>query len=188
MAKEEEKEFNLENNDNSEVAAEKESNQETETAENIEEPDELTKAQTEAAELKDKYLRLYSEFDNYRRRTSKEKAELIKTANEDLLTDLLPILDDFQRGRKSIETSSDIEALKEGIDLIYNKLLKTLEAKGLKAMDSPFGKEFDSELQEAITQVQAPEEGLKGKVIDEIEKGYYLNEKVIRFAKVIIGS
>jgi len=185
MAKEEEKESNLEN---TEVTAEQESIQDQASVENTEEIDELTKAQNEAAELKDKYLRLYSEFDNYRRRTSKEKADLVKTANEDLLTALLPIIDDFQRGRKSMEISSDVEALKEGIDLIYNKLFKTLESKGLKAMDSPIGKEFDSEIQEAITQVPAPTEDLKGKVIDEIEKGYSLNEKVIRFAKVIIGS
>lgn len=190
MAKEEEKESNLENNENQDTTTEQETVQDeaTGTAESTEEIDELTKAQNEAAELKDKYLRLYSEFDNYRRRTSKEKADLVKTANEDLLIALLPIIDDFQRGRKSMETSTDVEALKEGIDLIYNKLFKTLESKGLKAMDSPIGKEFDSEIQEAITQVPAPSEDLKGKVIDEIEKGYSLNEKVIRFAKVIIGS
>lgn len=197
MAKEEEKKSNIENDENQATAVENEQSQEnageTENVkegneEVVEENDELTKAKKEAEELKDKYLRLYSEFENFRRRTSKEKSDLIKSANEDVLVAMLPIIDDFERAMKSMESSEDINALKEGVDLIYNKLYKTLENKGLKPMESPIGKEFDSEIQEAITQAPAPSEDLKGKVIDQIEKGYCLNEKVIRYAKVIIGS
>lgn len=193
MAKEEEKNSNIENGENQETAVENEQHQEAaaekeETQEVEEQEDELTKAKKEAEELKDKYLRLYSEFENFRRRTSKEKSDLIKSANEDVLVAMLPVIDDFERAMKSMESSEDINALKEGVDLIYNKLYKTLENKGLKPMESPIGKEFDSEIQEAITQAPAPSDDLKGKVIDQIEKGYCLNEKVIRYAKVIIGS
>lgn len=141
----------------------------------------------EVAEQKDKYLRLYSEFENFRRRTAKEKMELIKTANEEVLVSLLPVLDDFERAQKSIEGIKEAASAKEGINLIHNKLFRTLEAKGLKPMDT-VGQEFNPELHEAITQVPAPSEDLKGKVVNEVEKGYYLHEKVIRFAKVVIGS
>jgi len=141
----------------------------------------------EVADQKDKYLRLYSEFENFRRRTAKEKMELTKTANEDVLASLLPVLDDFERAQKSIEEIKEAAPVKEGINLIYNKLFRTLEAKGLKPMES-VGLEFNPELHEAITQVPAPSDELKGKVVTEVEKGYYLHDKVIRFAKVIIGS
>jgi molecular chaperone GrpE len=153
-----------------------------------EEPNEVEKLKTEVTELKDKYLRLYSEFENFRRRTSKEKLDLIKTANEDLLLALVPVIDDFERADKSLNDSTDTGAVKEGVKLIYNKLFKLLESMGLKAMESSIGKEFNSELQEAIGQAPAPSETLKGKIIDEVEKGYTLNDKVVRFAKVIIGS
>jgi molecular chaperone GrpE len=159
-----------------------------EQKEQVQEEDELSKAKKEIEELKDKYLRLYSEFDNFRRRTSKEKIDLIKSANEDVLTSLISVIDDFERAQKSMEASTDVTALKEGVGLIYSKLYRTLESKGLKPMESAVGKEFNSELQEAVTQAPAPSEELKGKVIDEIEKGYYLQDKVIRFAKVIIGA
>jgi molecular chaperone GrpE len=149
--------------------------------------DETEVLKKELAEQKDKYLRLYSEFENFRRRTAKEKMDLLKTANEDALVSLLPILDDFERAMKSIQETKDIDAVKEGINLIYTKLLKTLESKGLKSMETK-GKDFNPDLHEAITQVPAASEKLKGKVVDELEKGYYLNDKVIRFAKVIIGS
>jgi molecular chaperone GrpE len=150
--------------------------------------DEVDILKTEVGELKDKYLRLYSEFDNFRRRTSKEKIDFFKTANEDLMIALIPVLDDFERAHKAtLEAKSD-EALVEGVNLIYNKLFNTLQVKGLKAMESAVGQPFNSELQEAITQAPAPSPELKGKVIDVIEKGYMLNEKVIRFAKVIIGA
>ena len=140
----------------------------------------------ENQELKDKYLRLYSEFENYRRRTAKERLELIKTASEDVILDLISVVDDFERALK-VE-SSDAQALMEGNLLIYNKFIKVLESKGLHAMNELIGKEFDAETQEAITMIAAPSEDLKGKVIDVVEKGYTLGDKVIRYAKVVIGS
>ncbi|MCX6215854.1 nucleotide exchange factor GrpE [Spirosoma sp.] len=145
------------------------------------------KAGSELAELKDKYLRLYADFENFRRRTAKEKLELISNANEGVLKALIPVVDDFERAMQSIESTNDVAALKEGVSLIYNKLFKTLEGKGLKPMISK-GETFNADLHESVTQFPAPSDDLKGKVIDEIEKGYYLNDKVIRFAKVIVGS
>ncbi len=151
----------------------------------------IDKLTAEVEEYKNKYLRLYADFENFRRRTSKEKLDLLKSAGAETITAILPVLDDFERALKSIESSTDenggTHAIKEGIDLVYTKLYKTLQQKGLQPMDA-VGKEFDSELHEAITQIPAPEENLKGKVIDEVEKGYFLNEKVIRFAKVVIGA
>ncbi|GAB3881872.1 nucleotide exchange factor GrpE [Spirosoma agri] len=144
-------------------------------------------ATREIAELKDKYLRLYADFENFRRRTAKEKLELISNANEGLLQALIPVVDDFERAMQSIETTEDVTAVKEGVSLIYAKLFKVLESKGLKPMTAK-GEPFNADLHESITQFPAPSDDLKGKVIDEIEKGYYLNDKVIRFAKVIVGS
>jgi molecular chaperone GrpE len=135
----------------------------------------------------DKYLRLYSEFDNYRRRTIKERLELSKTASVDVIVDLLPVLDDFERAIKSSEESTDCEAVKEGVKLIYNKMKSGLEKKGLKPIEA-IGSGFDTDFHEAITQIPAPSEKEKGKVIDEIERGYLLNDKVIRFSKVVIGQ
>lgn len=149
---------------------------------------EVEKLKEELGQAKDKYIRLYSEFENFRRRTAKEKIDLIKTANEDMMLAVLPILDDFERAKKAIEAKNEEGADKEGFDLIYNKLLKILEQKGLQPMADLVGKDFDSEIQEAITSIPAPEDGLKGKVVDVVEKGYSLKEKVIRFAKVIIGA
>lgn len=137
-------------------------------------------------ELNDKFLRLYAEFDNYRRRTNKEKVELIANANEKLLLDLIPTIDDFERAIVNNEKVEDIEAIKEGFMLIYNKFRSALEAKGLKQMQSK-GEAFDSDLHEAIANVPG-DESQKGKVIDDVEKGYFLNEKVIRFAKVVVGQ
>ncbi|UFH52905.1 nucleotide exchange factor GrpE [Spirosoma sp. KNUC1025] len=142
---------------------------------------------SELAELKDKYLRLYADFENFRRRTAKEKLDLIGTANEGVLKALIPVVDDFERAMQSIDSTEDVAAVKEGVSLIYNKLFKTLEGKGLKPMVSK-GEPFNADLHESVTQFPAPSDDLKGKVIDEIEKGYYLNDKVIRFAKVIVGS
>lgn len=153
-----------------------------------EEVSELDKLKGELAEAKDKYLRLYSEFDNYRRRTSKEKLNLIKTANEDLITALIPVIDDFERAEKSFEDETDVKAIVEGVKLIANKFNASLEQKGLKVMDSESGIDFDPEIHEAITQIPAPDKKLKGKVIEVIEKGYFLGEKVIRFAKVVTGN
>lgn len=146
------------------------------------------KLQAEVAESKDKYLRLYSEFENFRRRTSKEKLELTSSANANLIKDLLAVLDDFERADKSMTEDANIKSVKEGIDLIYNKFKSILEQKGLKKIEADKGSEFDVEYHEAITQIPAPEEDLKGKVVDVVEKGYQLNDKVIRFAKVVTGA
>ena len=143
----------------------------------------------EVSELKDKYLRIYSEFENYRRRTAKEKIELIGTANEELMIELLPVMDDFERAIQAMdENHKDASSIKEGVLLIYNKFKNVTEKKGLKLMESNPGDSFNTEIHDAITQVPSPEENLKGKIVDTIEKGYYLNDKVIRFAKVVIGS
>ncbi len=141
----------------------------------------------EVAELKEKYLRLYADFENFRRRTSKEKLELIGTANADLVRSLLPVIDDFERASNSFETSSDLEALKEGVNLIYQKFFKTLESKGVKPMNA-VGENFDAEIHESVAQFPAQSEDMKGKVIDEVEKGYFLNDKVVRYAKVVVGQ
>ena len=136
-------------------------------------------------ELNDKYIRLYSEFDNFKRRTIKERIELFKSASEDIVTTLLPVLDDFDR--VSNNESEDIKVLKEAIKLIHNKIKNTLVKKGLEDMDS-MKKKFDTDLHDAITNVPAPSKKLKGKVVDVIEKGYLLNGKVIRYAKVVVGN
>jgi len=143
--------------------------------------------QEKVNEANDKYLRLYSEFDNYRKRTIKERIELSKTASEEVIIDLLPVLDDFERAIKSNEESEDCDAIKDGMNLIYNKFKNTLEKKGLNPIESK-GTEFDTDFHEAITQIPAPSDDLKGKVVDEVEKGYQLGDKVIRFSKVVIGQ
>ncbi|KAA9327370.1 nucleotide exchange factor GrpE [Adhaeribacter soli] len=148
--------------------------------------DALSKTEEELSEMKDKYLRLYSEFDNFRRRTAKERQDLIKSANQDMMLALLPVMDDLDRAKAAIETATDINAVKEGLELIFNKLTNVLQQKGLKPMEAT-GQPFDADLHEAITQTPAGDD-MKGKIVDEIEKGYYLNDKVIRFAKVIIGA
>lgn len=145
------------------------------------------KLKAEATEWQNKHLRLYAEFDNFKRRTSKERLELLQLAGKDVIVDLLPVLDDFERAMKSMETVTDIDAVKEGIKLVHQKLKNILGSKGLKAMES-MGTPFNADLHEGITNIPAPSDDLKGKVIDELEKGYYLNDKVIRFAKVIIGA
>ncbi|MHB1177750.1 MAG: nucleotide exchange factor GrpE [Daejeonella sp.] len=145
------------------------------------------KFKAEAAEWQNKHLRLYAEFDNFKRRTSKERLELLQTAAKDVITDLLPVLDDFERAQKSMETATDIEAVKEGVKLVHQKLKNILVQKGLKEMETK-GTEFNPDVHEGITNIPAPTDDLKGKIVDELEKGYYLNDKVIRFAKVIIGA
>lgn len=146
----------------------------------------LAKVQAELAEQKDKYIRLYSEFENFRRRTAKEKIEMIASANEQLIKSLLPVADDFERAEKSFKDRNDKEL--EGFFLIYNKFKKTLEQYGVKIMELGPGSDFNVDMQEAITQIPAPNEKLKGKIVDVVEKGYLQNDKVIRFAKVVIGS
>ncbi|MFL5752077.1 MAG: nucleotide exchange factor GrpE [Bacteroidia bacterium] len=139
------------------------------------------------AEQNEKYLRLYSEFDNFRKRTTKERIELIKTAGEDIFKAFLPVIDDFERAIKANETATDLASVNEGVQLIYNKMKHSFQQKGLEVMDC-MGKPFDADLMEAITNIPAPTEEMKGKVVDELEKGYLLHGKVIRFAKVIVGS
>ena len=154
------------------------------------EPEEETKEPTMEEKfnaLNDKYLRLYSDFDNFRKRTIKEKSDLISSANSGVIKDLLPIIDDFERAIQSNENTEDPEGLKEGFQLIYNKLKGILVAKGLKPMDSK-GQVFDMDLHEAITNIPASSEEEKGKVVDVVEKGYFLNEKVLRYAKVVVGQ
>lgn len=148
--------------------------------------DPAIKLQQELDEQKDKYIRLYSEFDNFRRRTAKEKLELIQSANEQLLNKLLPVADDFDRAEKSFKDKNDKEL--EGFFLISNKFRKTLEQSGVKVMEINAQTEFNPDFHEAITQIPVPDAAQKGKIVDVVEKGYLLNDKVIRFAKVVVGS
>lgn len=142
----------------------------------------------EVADLKDKYLRLYSDFENFRKRTAKERLDLISTASEDVLKDLIPIVDDFERAFRASENDLEATTVREGKLLVFQKLVKILESKGLKPMDDLIGKPFDAETQEAIAQIPAPSEKLKGKVVDVVEKGYVLGDKVVRYAKVVTGA
>ncbi|MGI4833659.1 MAG: nucleotide exchange factor GrpE [Janthinobacterium lividum] len=145
------------------------------------------RADAELADLKDKYLRLAAEFENYKRRTTKERADLFKTASQELMVALLPVLDDFDRARQHTLGTADPAALQNALDITYSKLNKTLQQKGLTPMNAQGG-DFDAELHEAITQIPAPSDELRGKVVEEIEKGYYLGDKVIRHAKVVLGQ
>lgn len=148
--------------------------------------DALGKMRAELEEQKDKYLRLFAEFDNFKRRNAKEKIELIQTAGKDVIISLLEVLDDCDRAEKQMEESDDATANKEGVLLVFNKLRNTLQSRGLKTMES-VNTDFDVEKHEAITEIDASEKQ-KGKVVDEIVKGYYLNDKLIRFAKVVVGK
>lgn len=147
----------------------------------------LKKLQQKYDELNDKYIRLFSEFDNYRKRTLKERIEFSKTATEEIITALLPVLDDFERALQAFDKTDNTESIKEGINLIYNKFKSVLESRGLEQMKS-HGEEFNTDYHDAITSIPAPSEDKKGKVVDEVEKGYLLNGKVIRYAKVVVGS
>ena len=164
---------------------EQEQEQQSEEVENAPSPVDTLKE--ELALANDKYLRLYAEFDNFRRRTIKEREEARKMEGKDVIVSLLPVLDDFERALKAMENATDVAPVKEGVILVQNKLKNILSQKGLKEMGS-IGEPFDAEVHEAITNIPAPSEELKGKVIDEMEKGYLLNDKVIRFAKVIVGA
>jgi len=164
-----------------------ENNSEQETKEAEQEVDEVVKLTAELDEAKDKYLRLYSEFDNYRRRTSKEKLDLMQTAGERIISEFLTVLDDFSRAEKSSDSKDEV-AVQEGLKLIAQKFENILQSQGVKLMETPVGLDFNPDLHEAITQIPAPKDKLKGKIVDTIENGYYLGEKVIRFAKVIIGN
>jgi molecular chaperone GrpE len=154
----------------------------------VEEVSEEEKLRIELNASKDQYLRLVAEFDNFRKRTAKEKIETIQTATKDLMHSLIAVLDDSERASKTMETATDLVAVKEGVALVLGKLNSILTSKGLKAMETAAGADFDAELHEAITEIPAPNEALQGKVVDVIEKGYYLNEKLIRHAKVVVGK
>ncbi len=147
----------------------------------------IEKMTSELSEMKDKYLRLYAEFDNYRKRTSRELIDMQKVASQSVVKALLSTLDDFERAIKAAEQPNSTEVIPEGVKLVHNKLVRTLEQQGLKAMEST-GTTFDSDLHEAITKIPVPTEELKGKVIDTVECGYYLNDKIIRYAKVVVGQ
>lgn len=150
------------------------------------EKDRIVELEQNVGEAKDKYLRLYAEFENYKKRTIRERLELMGTAAQDTLSALLPILDDFDRAQKAAEEGNS-EPFSEGVILIYNKLKSTLEQRGLKPMETT-GEIFDPELHEAITEIPAPNDEMKGKIIDTIEKGYFLKDKIIRYAKVVVGK
>jgi len=152
-----------------------------------EQTDGLAKLETELSANKDKYLRLGAEFDNYKKRVAKERIEMAKMAGADVLISILPVIDDLERALKSMNEASDVNAVKEGVQLIYNKIKSVTESRELKPMIS-VGKDFDPDLHDAIANIPAPSEKMKGKVVEEIEKGYYLNDKVIRHAKVIVGN
>ena len=149
--------------------------------------EELEKVRAELSEAKDKHIRLIAEFENYKRRTAKERNELSQTAGKDIIQSLLVVLDDMGRAEKQIYNTTDVTAIKEGIALVFNKLRIILQSRGLKAMDA-VNEEFNADLHEAITEVPAPSEKMKGKVLDVVEPGYYLNDKLIRFAKVVVGN
>ena len=141
----------------------------------------------QAKEFQDKYIRLMAEFDNYRKRSLKERTDLIKSAGEDILVSILPVMDDFERGLAAMESSQDVEAVKQGVLLIYTKFKDFLTQRGVKEIEA-FKQDFNVDVHEALTKIPAPEEELKGKVVDVIQKGYSLNDKVIRYAKVVVGE
>jgi len=149
--------------------------------------DQVEKLEAEIRDQKDKYLRLVAEFENYKKRNARERMELIQTAGREVIQSLLVVMDDCDRAEKQLSSAADIAAAKEGIQLVFAKLRSTMQAKGLKAMQS-IGTDFNPDQHEAITEIPAPQEQMKGKVIDEEEKGYYLNDKIIRFEKVVVGK
>ena len=169
---------------NEQEAVQAEDNQEVEVEAVVEEPtpEELLQAE------KDKFLRLFAEFENYKKRTTRERMELFKTAGQEVMTSLLPVVDDFERALSHIEDDKEAEELRKGVLLIYQKFYNTLEQKGLSKVETNAGDVFDAEIHEAITQIPAPTEDLKGKVIDCVEKGYKLGDKIIRYPKVVIGQ
>lgn len=138
-------------------------------------------------EQKEKYLRLFADFDNFKKRSAKERLELLGTAGKDIILSIIPTIDDFERAIQAAENAKDVESVKEGMVLIKNKMLSQLQQRGLKAMES-VGEPFDASKHEAITEIPAPSEEMKGKVVDQVEKGYMLNDKIIRYAKVVVGK
>lgn len=168
------------------IENEEELNQEPQT-ELSEEAQQKEALEAKLKEKEDSYLRLMAEFDNYRKRTAKEKIEFAKVASKDVMLDFLPVLDDIHRAHENIDASDNLDAVKEGVDLIWDKLWKVLQKKGLEEVNV-VGEVFDAEVHEAITEIPAPNEGDKGKVLDQVEKGYKLNDKIIRYPKVVVGK
>ncbi len=162
-------------------------NQEEKKNPNVKSTSEIDSIRQELAEMKDKYLRLFAEFDNYRKRTNKEKLELRKTAAKDTLSALIPVLDDFDRAKKNHDSDDSEEEFTEGVMFVYEKILTFMKGQGLEAIDAT-GEDFNVDFHEAITEIPAPTEEMKGKVIDTIERGYKLNDKIIRYAKVVVGK
>lgn len=172
----------LEQNTEKEAAS-----KETEETVPLSPEEEIVELKQQIGELKDKYLRVYAEFENFRKRSVREKLDMMKTAAQDTMSVLLPVLDDFDRAKKAADAPDSEEQFSEGIELLYHKMYNILKAKGLTPMDST-GDSFDPELHEAVTEIPAPTEEMKGKIIDTIEKGYKLNDKIIRHAKVVVGK
>ncbi len=175
----------MENKEN--ILPEEPQTETTEQAAETTAPSELEMKSAELLELKDKHIRLVAEFDNFKRRNAKERVELIQTAGKEVIQSLLDVLDDCDRAQKQLEGTDADPALKEGVMLVFNKLRSTLQQRGLKTMETKYT-EFNADLHEAITEIPAPNEELKGKVLDEVMKGYYLNDKIIRHAKVVVGN
>ena len=159
----------------------------TKSAENNQLEEKIASLEKQIEEHKDKYLRLFSDFDNTKKRYARERIDNIQSAGKEIMSALIPVADDMERAMKAFKESQDIESIKEGLDLVYTKFVSTLENKGLKGFDS-IGEAFDVEKHEAITEIPAPNDEMKGKVIDQVEKGYYLNDKIIRYAKVVVGK
>jgi molecular chaperone GrpE len=180
-------EIPIEENTSSSIEDSAKTNSEESKGDSSDSQKELNQVKNELATYKDKYVRLIAEFENFKKRTIKEKVEDNKLAGKEIYLSLLPVLDDMERAMKSINSSTDIESLKAGVNLIYSKFKATLESKGVKEITS-VGEPFNTDHHEAITSVDAPSEELKGKVVDELEKGYWLHDKIIRFAKVIVGK
>ncbi|MEE3224734.1 MAG: nucleotide exchange factor GrpE [Bacteroidota bacterium] len=179
---------NEENNAQDVQDATQEAQNEPAAAEDIAtDEDELAKYKADLEKEKDKFLRLFAEFENYKRRTSKERVELFKTAGQEVMQAMLPVLDDFDRAMVEIEKAKD-KNLQKGVELISNKLRETLKTKGLKQMEVQAGDAFNADVHEAITQIPAPQEDLKGKIVDVVEKGYELGERIIRYPKVVVGQ
>ncbi len=179
----EELQDNQESNPANETATQEQSQSQTEATP----ADLLVKKESELQEMKDKYLRLAAEFDNYRRRTAQERLEERQTAGRDLMVSLLDVLDDFDRAEKGLDSDQEVQTMKEGVKLVFQKLRSTLENRGLKSMDSR-AMDFDADLHEAVAEIPAADASLQGKVIDELQKGYKLNDRIIRFAKVVVGK
>ena len=178
----------MENTDQA-IPAQNEAENSPETAPEVEEValSELDQLKADLADQKDKYLRLMAEFENFRRRTAKERLDLIQTAGKDVIVSMLEVMDDCDRAEKQLNSTDDISLQKEGIQLVFNKVRSTLQSKGVTPMES-LHKDFNVELHEAITEIPVTDNKQKGKVVDEITKGYFLNDKIIRFAKVVVGK